>query len=475
VTNVERYLLLSAAEMAEADRRAIAAGVPSSVLMENAGRAVADEIRRRFRPVPVMIACGPGNNGGDGFVAARHLANAGWSVRLGLLGRREALKGDAAQHAALWTGPVEPLVPALLEGAGLVVDAIFGAGLARDVEGGARAVIEAMHGRAVMAVDVPSGLDGSTGEVRGIAPQAEVTVTFFRLKPGHVLLPGRMLCGTTVMADIGIPGSVLDRIGACCRTNHSALWQSLLPRLGPETHKYRRGHALVLGGATMTGAARLAARAAQRIGAGLVTVAAPPEAFPIYAGALESVIVSPEPFERLLGDPRRNSILVGPGAGRSATTRAAADAALASGRAVVLDADALSAFAGETAALRPTGPCVLTPHAGEFARLFPLGSDKLSAAREAAAARGCVVVLKGADTVIAAPGGEAIINTNAPPSLATGGSGDVLAGMVTGLLAQGMPAFEAAAAAVWYHGAAASRCGPHLIPEDLISSLETHG
>ena len=469
----ERHVLLSAAEMAEADRRAAAAGIPSLELMENAGRAVAEALQRRFRPAPVLVACGPGNNGGDGFVVARHLAACGWSVRVALLGAREALKGDAAAEAARWTGAVETLEPGAFKGAELVVDAIFGAGLARPLDGAARAAVEAMRGRTVIAVDVPSGLDGSTGAVRGAAPQAALTVTFFRRKPGHLLLPGRLLCGETVVADIGIPASVLTGLGARCWANQPSLWHDRLPLLEAATHKYKRGHVLVLGGAAMTGAARLAARAAQRVGAGLVTVAATGSSWPVYAGALESVIVSPAPFASLLADTRRNAVLVGPGAGRDEATFEAATAALAAGRKVVLDADALSVFAERLGALCGRDDCVLTPHEGEFRRLFPLGEDKLAAVRAAAAQTGCVVVLKGADTIIASPSAAAAINENAPPTLSTGGTGDVLAGMVTGLLAQGMPGFEAACAAVWMHGAAASACGPRLVAEDLVEALAT--
>jgi NAD(P)H-hydrate epimerase len=423
----------------------------------------------------VLVACGPGNNGGDGFVVARHLAAAGWPVRVGLLGARERLKDDAAAQAARWTGAVEPLGPALLDGAAIVVAAIFGAGLARPLDGVARATVEAMRGRVVVAVDVPSGLDGSTGAVRGAAAEATLTVTFFRRKPGHLLLPGRALCGETIVADIGIPEGVLGGLGARCWANHPALWRHALPRLVPTTHKYKRGHVLVLGGAAMTGAARLAARAAQRIGAGLVTLAAPASSWPVYASALESVIVSDALFAALLADARRNAILVGPGAGLEAATFEAAAAALASDRRVVLDADGLSVFERRPEALRGRGDCVLTPHEGEFRRLFALGEDRLASVRAAAVETGCVVVLKGADTVVAAPSGVAAVNENAPATLATGGTGDVLAGMVTGLLAQGMPAFEAACAAVWMHGAAATACGPRLVAEDLLAALAIGG
>jgi ADP-dependent NAD(P)H-hydrate dehydratase / NAD(P)H-hydrate epimerase len=468
--------LLTPTEMGAADRAAMAAGVAGAVLMEAAGRAVAAAVMARWQRRPVAVLCGPGNNGGDGFVAARHLAAAGWPVRLGLLGARDRLQGDAAHHAALWTGAIEPLSPELLDGAGLVVDAIFGAGLARPVEGMARAVIDAAAARKlpVVAVDVPSGLDGASGAVRGAAAPAALTVTFFRKKPGHLLLPGRALCGTVLCADIGIPGRVLETVSHHTFENGPALWRDAYPWPDATSHKYRRGHALVRGGAEMTGAARLAAHAAARMGAGLVTVGAPVTAWPVYAAALTGVIVRPMPeeggFAALLADPRRNAILVGPGAGSEPATRQDALAALGTGRAAVLDADALTVFAGAAEALFAAikGPTVLTPHEGEFARLFgAAGTDKLARARAAATQSGAVVLLKGADTVIAAPDGRAAITGNAPPELATGGSGDVLAGMILGLLAQGLDPFRAAAASAWVHGEAARAFGPGLVADDL--------
>jgi len=474
------FALLTPDEMARADRAAIAGGVSGIILMEAAGRAVAEAVLRRWPPRPVAVLCGPGNNGGDGFVAARHLAAAGWPVRLGLLGARESLKGDAAHHAGLWTGAVEPLAPALLDGAGLAIDAIFGAGLARAVDGVARAVIEALGARRLpsVAVDVPSGLDGATGVVRGAAAQAAITVTFFRKKPGHLLLPGRALCGELVLADIGIPAAVLGPIAPKTHENAPALWLPAYPWPEATSHKYTRGHLIILGGAVMTGAARLGARAGQRIGAGLVTVAAPASAWPVYAASLASIIVRPladeAGFAQLIADPRCTGILVGPGAGVQQETRTQALAALASRRATVLDADALTVFADkpETLFAAIAGPTVLTPHEGEFARLFGSGAgDKLSRARAAAAKSGAVVLLKGADTVIAAPDGRAAINANAPPELATAGSGDVLSGLVTGLLAQGLDPFRAAAAACWLHGDAAADFGPGLVADDISEAL----
>ncbi len=474
-----RRALLTPPQMGEADRRAIAGGVAGSALMESAGRAVADAVSRRWPPRPVVVLCGPGNNGGDGFVAARILAERGWPVRLALLGDRAAMRGDAAGAAGRWPGTAEPLAPEALDGAVLAIDAIFGAGLARPVEGAALAVIEALGRRAmpVVAVDVPSGVDGASGEIRGAAPRAALTITFFRKKPGHLLLPGRIHCGETVLAPIGIPAAVLDQVSPDTAANDPAWWLGGLPRPGLDSHKYTRGHALVAGGAVMTGAARLAARSAARLGAGLVTVAAPAAVFPVYAAALTGVIVQPvsglDDFRTLLADPRRNAALIGPGAGAGGDTRDKVLAILTAEKRAVLDADALTAFAQDPqtlfAAIR--SPVVMTPHEGEFARLFDFAGSKPERARRAARQSGAVIVLKGADTVIAVPDGRVAINANAPPNLATAGSGDVLAGMVLGLLAQGMDAFAAGAAAVWLHGDAARRVGAGLVAEDLIRAL----
>jgi ADP-dependent NAD(P)H-hydrate dehydratase / NAD(P)H-hydrate epimerase len=476
-----RRALLTPAEMAEADRLTIAGGTAGIVLMENAGLAVADAVSRRWSVRPITVLCGPGNNGGDGFVAARVLAERGWPVRLALLGDRAKLKADAALAAARWAGPAEALSRHCLAGAALVIDALFGAGLSRDIDGIAAEILGAIE-MPMIAVDVPSGIDGATGAVRGVAPHAALTVTFFRRKPGHLLLPGRLHCGETIVAPIGIAAAVLDRVAPQVVANHPDWWGAALPQPDANSHKYRRGHALIVGGAEMTGAARLAAGAAARLGAGLVTIAAPEPAYPIYAGAMVGVLVRKVAglgdLQALLGDSRRNAVLIGPGAGTGEETRAAVKAVLAARKRTVLDAGALISHASERdkfcAALHPD--CVLTPHEGEFARLFDFSGSgsagsKLDRARRAAHESGAVVLLKGADTVIAAPDGRAAINENAPPELATAGSGDVLAGMVVALLAQGVAPFEAAAAACWLHGAAACRVGPGLVAEDLAGAL----
>ncbi|TPE53863.1 NAD(P)H-hydrate dehydratase [Amaricoccus solimangrovi] len=477
--------ILSAARMRAADQATIAGGIPGIELMEAAGRAVAEAAKAMAPDGLVHVLCGPGNNGGDGFVAARLLAEAGRPVSLSLLGARDRLRGDAALAAARWTGPVHPAGPDL-PAAALLIDALFGVGLDRPIEGLAAEIVAAVNAAPapVLAVDVPSGLDADSGQPTGPVIEAEATVTFFRKKPGHLLEPGRSLRGTLELAQIGIADAVLAETGIDGHENVPALWARALPRLTGAAHKYTRGHvAVVSGPATRTGAARLAAGAALRAGAGLVTLASPGSALLVNAAHLTAVMLArmdgPGDLSALLADPRYTAAVLGPGMGLGPEARALTEAALAAPAALVLDADALTQFADDpdrlfsAIAARPA-PVALTPHAGEFARLFPDLAKlplKTGRARAAAERSGAVLVLKGADTVIAAPDGRLAINANAPPWLATAGSGDVLAGIAGGLLGQGMPALEAAAAAVWMHGAAANEVGPGLIAEDLAPAL----
>jgi NAD(P)H-hydrate epimerase len=466
--------LLDVRTMGEADRLTLASGVSEVELMNNAGAAVVEAIRARLPTGEAVVLCGPGSNGGDGFVVARRLAQAGWQVRVALLGSQGNLKGAAAYHASHWPGAINALGPNVLEGASLVVDALFGSGLSRALTGpAAETLAAAAKGAApIVAVDVPSGVMGDTGEALGAA-RCALTVTYLRKKPGHVLLPGRTFCGAVVVADIGAPPGLVERLGPVLFENDPRLWRAQLPRPEDGGNKYGRGHVLINGGYPMTGAARMAARAAARIGAGLTTIAVPLVALPIYAAALQSVMVAPlsgpQDLDLLLEDHRLTAFLIGPGAGNSDQTRERVYAFLRTSRPVVLDADALNVFQTAPTELDKAivGPCVLTPHEGEFRRLFDDTGDKLSRARAAARRCGAILVLKGADTVIAAPDGRAIINSDAPASLATAGAGDVLSGMVVGLLAQGMKPFLAAAAAVWMHGAAARIFGPGLLAEDL--------
>ena len=473
--------LLSVSQMSMADSAAIDAGIPGVKLMESAGKGAYDAITQRWQPRPVIILCGPGNNGGDGFVVGRLLAAGGWPVRLASLDDVKNLKGDAAIHAEAWTGSVLPLDSELLGDDDLVVDALFGAGLSRPLEGQAKEVVDTINKKGLdcVGIDVPSGVDGDSGEILGSAPKCALCVTFFRRKPGHLLLPGRDLMGEVVVVDIGIPETVLEQIRPDTFANGPGFWLSRYPQPQAGDNKYDRGHAVIVGGAEMTGAARLAATAARRIGAGLATIAAPFSALDAYAAGDPGNIINSaddvEAFEELLSDRRKNAVLVGPGCGLGGRTRDLVLAALGSGKATVLDADALSVFSDDPknlfAAIAVAGPVIITPHEGEFIRIFNIKDNKLKQVREAALRSGAIVLLKGSDTVIAAPDGRAVINEGAPPTLATAGSGDVLAGFTTGLLAQGMDAFDAAAAACWLHGQAAMAFGPALIAEDLAGAL----
>ncbi len=452
-----KELLLTPAEMGLADA---ASTVSVEVLMAAAGRAVA-RAARRFGPCRTLVLCGPGNNGGDGEMAARLLAQWGWPVAFARLAGRCRFVTDPAEGDGAVLVPFSVAEAARVD---LVIDAVFGAGMRGTLPEQVSEVLQAA--RRVLAVDVPSGLDGGTGQARGQVRAADLTVTFARRKPGHLLLPGRTLCGETVLADIGLPVAALEVAAGRTWRNQPSLWQ--LQALGAGDHKYTRGDVTVVGGGEMTGAARLAAEAARRGGAGMVTIAAT-GAGPIYRTGAPGLIVSEKSIAALLEDARRAVWVCGPGLGVD-TGRDVLPLLLAAGRRVVADADALGAFAGEPDRL--AGCAVLTPHAGEFSRLFgAVGEDKLGAARGAASRLGSVVLLKGADTVIAAPDGRAAINDNAPPSLATAGAGDVLAGLIGALLGQGMPAWEAACAGAWLHGRAATLAGPGLIAEDIPKFL----
>ncbi|OCK56757.1 bifunctional ADP-dependent NAD(P)H-hydrate dehydratase/NAD(P)H-hydrate epimerase [Bradyrhizobium sp. LMTR 3] len=482
--------VLTTTEMERADRLTIAGGTPGFALMMSAGQAVAEVAMDLVEEGPIVVVAGRGNNGGDGFVAAAELAARGREVSVILLCERDSLQGDAALAARGWKYPVLPFNPQAIGKPSLIIDALFGAGLNRPVKGDPLEMIEAINanGAPVLAVDLPSGINGTTGAVMGAAIDAVETVTFFRRKPAHLLMPGRRHCGRVRVAEIGIDAHVLEEIRPQTFENVPQSWRKSFPVPSIDGHKYARGHAVVLSGElASTGAARLAARGALRAGAGLVTVASPRDALAVNAAALTAVMVRPVDtvieFADLVGDRRLNSIVIGPGAGIGARTRDLVHSALSTKRGLVLDADALTSFAEaperlfEAIKASEEPQVILTPHEGEFPRLFSdisnkhPGRSKLERVRDAAQRSSAVVLLKGPDTVVASPDGRASIAANAPPWLATAGAGDVLAGMIAGLLAQGVPAYEAACIGVWMHGEAAGEAGPGLIAEDLSEVL----
>ncbi|MEO1150291.1 MAG: NAD(P)H-hydrate dehydratase [Pseudomonadota bacterium] len=544
-------LLLTADQKRRIDRRAIEAGTPGAQLMERAGAQLArfvGQIARQSahnaaapedatstgagsapdQQPPAMrtaILCGPGNNGGDGFVVARLLTDQGWPVSVFVTVSPEALTGDARLMADLYDGEVMPLTTATLATpafaqAQLVVDALFGTGLSRPITGNERAVIEAVNaaGKPVLAVDIPSGVNADSGAILGTAIRATWTVTFVARSPGHVLYPGRGVCGQVERADIGIKApliaeSVGDKSDGApdLMVNDLPLWARTWPQPTPSDHKYSRGGVGIVSGPILQGgAARLAARGALRAGAGTVTIWSPPGALMSHASHLTAImlrrVTDADAISTLISDKRVRSVVIGPGLNDPARPETAeADrtkvlACLQGPARVILDADALTLFEETPAALfdHLGTDHVLTPHWGEFARLFPdlakaadenaPPASKIERALAAAARCGAIIVLKGADTVIAAPGGvhavtnaqdhaTARVNVNAPPNLATAGSGDVLAGFIAGLGASAaadgtpMPLMEAACGGVWLHGACGQYAGQGLIAEDLPDAL----
>jgi ADP-dependent NAD(P)H-hydrate dehydratase / NAD(P)H-hydrate epimerase len=463
--------ILTVGEMAAADQAAIAAGTPGAILMEHAGEAVAHAIGERFKPCRTLVLAGPGNNGGDAYVVARLLKAAGFAVRLEALAPPKT--DDAKAAAGAWDGETHSLRGSFGD-AELIVVGLFGAGLDRPLTGEALrlARLSQRHPERIVAIDLPSGLSGDTGKPVGEAAfHAGLTVTFHRRKLGHVLQPGRDHCGEVVVADIG-----LGRVSANLFENTPELWGPKFPWPKVAAHKHSRGRLIVVSGeAWKTGAARLAARAALRIGAGLVTVLSPPEALAVNAAHLEAVMLAPFETDQELAEAAEaaEAAVVGPAAGVNDETLANVLALASTGAALVIDADALTVFRDDPDELFSVldRDDVLTPHPGEFERVFPgllKGAlNKVEAAREAARRAGAVVLVKGADTVIAAPDGRAAVNLNGVPWLATAGSGDVLAGFIGGLLAQGMDSFEAACAGAWIHAEAGAAFGPGLISEDL--------
>jgi len=479
--------ILSIAQMQQADQITITSGVSSYTLLNNAGAAVFSAIESDLsRDDRILIACGTGNNGGDGLVLANLLLADYYNVTVALCSPQDALSEDAKK--ALSELPKQAVIRMQdvdLKAYSLVVDALLGAGMDRPVDGDWAKWIDDINSSdaKVIAIDIPTGIDGNTGQVLGTAIRADKTVTFFLKKPGHLLLPGREFVGELHVGQIGIEDNVLNELRPNVFENTPLLWQSGLAKPDASAHKYSRGHCVVLaGGIATTGAARLAARAALRTGSGLVTVACRAGSTAVTAAHLTTemlrVVDTPAALEQLLADRRITSVLLGPGLGIHQATRAMVQVALEHASSVVLDADALSVFESDPDVLftmiqRSSARVVITPHQGEFNLLF--GDDehisaqesKTDKALEAAKKVNCVVVYKGADTVIASASGDAVINGNAPAWLATAGTGDVLAGTVSGWLAQGMDAFDSACAACWVHGEAATLFGPGLIASDI--------
>lgn len=477
--------ILTAAEMKQTEAAAIAAGISGIQLMSAAGAAAAESIISHYQPCPVLVLCGPGNNGGDGFIIAQKLKEARWSVRLACLVKKTALKGDAATAASGWKGDIENLNSNLsVHQTGLIIDAVFGTGFGKDSQGTLDPEIALLFDKIrarkipVVAIDVPTGVNATTGRADPATLSAALTISFCRKKFAHVLLPSLTLCGKLVVADIGISDAMVAAQNTACLENHPALWLKNFPLPTIEGHKYTRGHVVVYGGEKRTGAACLAAHAAQKIGTGAVTIAAPDQAWPVYSGYRASLMVDAcnnvNDFRSILRDERRNTVILGPGAGADDKLRQSVDAALTVNKSGVLDADVFTAYHNNPKELfaRLSPRWVLTPHEGEFEKIFgTLEGSKPERAQKAAKTANAIVLLKGADTVIAAPDGAAVINTGAPPTLATAGSGDVLSGFIAGLIAQGMSPFMAAAAAVWLHGEAAADYGLGLVAEDIISLL----
>lgn len=491
MTHAIQHHLIDPGIMARIDAAAEASGLSITSLMERAGQAVAACALRNYPQAHrYAVLCGTGNNGGDGFVAARALREAGANVAVFMFGDVAKLKGAARQAYDAWVDGQEDAscrtLAAFTPGIGdVVIDGIFGAGLVRDVPPEVAALIDAVRraGTPVVAIDLPSGLCGRRGVPLGAAFKAKHTVTFVAKKPGHVLMPGRELCGTLEVFDIGIPRRIVEAHAGALWENCADLWQSHVTHDDVETHKFKRGHLTVFAGPShSTGAARMTATSGLRAGAGIVTIAAPQEAIPVLSATLTAVMVAPiddqEALTKWADDKRHGTYVLGPGFGD--LEKARQFASILKDRALVLDADGITAFKDDTNTLfslfAGDAPRIMTPHEGEFARLFPdIHADgtlsKIEKAQSAARCSNAVIIYKGADTVIAAPDGRAVVNTNAPSSLATAGSGDVLAGICGGFLAQQVPAFEAAAAAVWLHGEMARRLGPGLIAEDLALAV----
>lgn len=474
--------IITTATMRAAEQVALDSGISMRQLMENAGRAVAEEVIRHYAPRLTLIVCGPGNNGGDGFVVAKYLREEGWPVRvMSVVRSLDEYKGAAAEAAQEYPGEIDGLSPYGLENVELVVDALFGTGLSQPINGEIKALIDILNDidAPKISVDMPSGIASDSGKVLGAAVEADLTVTFGRARTGHFLVPGCLNSGKVVVADIGIPEKLFlgDRIMA----NRPSRWMHHLQEPLASDNKFARGACLILGSGQMTGAVKLATHASRRAGAGLSIVACPTVSYPIYATTAMGEVVLPVDTHTQLKDifekRQVKSVLIGPGSPPDENTQGSVLRLLEDKIPLVIDGGAISAFEGNSRRLLDAlhDQVIITPHEGEFSRLFPEFEDgplgKISRVRKASEIAGCTIVMKGYDTVIADQEGSCVVNNNAPATLATAGAGDVLAGIIVGLRAHVPSAYIAAQIGVWIHGEAAQPLGEGLIAEDLISAI----
>lgn len=485
INNNSSNEVLSIAQARMADRLTIEAGTSSFSLLSTAGLRVFEYTQSLIDDnARILVACGTGNNGGDGLITAQLLIENGYNVDVALMSEAKSLKGDAHQALQQLSCPLLSLIDTRPDHYTLIIDAVLGVGLDRCVSDSLAVWIRAVNESSVpvISIDIPTGIHGETGAVLGVAIRADHTVTFYRKKIGHLLYPGRAHAGHLSVASIGISDALVDELTPTVYENLPSLWKSHLPVLSWSSHKYERGYTVVLVG-TATGAARLTAYAALRAGAGVVTLASPSHLSNIVASHVTCEMIkhinNADELQIYLKDSRITSVVLGPGMGISEQTRQMVSAALTSNKNVLLDADAISSFENLeielfTLIAKCTQSVVLTPHKGEFQRLFKSlnlasSSSKVDVTREAARQSGAVVVYKGADTVIAAPSGRCAINTNSPVGLATAGSGDVLVGTIAGWISQNVGDFEAACMGCWLHGEAATEFGPGLIASDIAN------
>ncbi len=470
--------ILTAEQICKASALTIEAGTTAKELMHSFGHEVTDLIRSLYKRQPVLILAGPGKNGSDGLVIANHILEQRWPVRVCFIGNVDELSTEAKAAYEKYPWEILSLSELGQIEEDLIIDSLFGSGLNREIASPLSDLIHDLNqsSKQIISLDIPSGIGSESGQILGMAFKATHTISFLRPKFGHLLFPGKAHCGQLHLINSGILEATVSALRVKYWQNEPFYWRSLFPRPKTSDHKYSRGHALIFGGDRMTGAARLTARAARRTGAGLVTIASHDQVRSVYQYDTGVIVDSWENWDKLLNDPRIGTVAIGPGA-ETTMLKSYVISLCKYKKRMVLDADVLTAFSNERDFLFQNiqSNSVLTPHEGEFRKLFPELIDapigRVQQALEAAKQSRSIVVFKGNQTVIAAPDGRAFFNNGAPPTLATAGTGDVLTGIITGLLAQGVPAFEASAMAVWIHGEAAKQFGAGLIAEDLPDLL----